>query len=151
MISQTAEYALRAVVFLAEQRDQSFTIQKIATTTKVPAGYLAKVMQQLARAGIVESQRGLGGGFRLTVLPEELTLFAVIDAVDPLPRITTCPLKLDAHRYSLCALHRRLDEAMETIERLFKDSTIADLLTKPIFLEIRCGEKSEQKESNESG
>ena len=63
MISQTAEYALRAVVFLSMNVDAAFTTQQIAVATKVPAAYLSKVMQSLVRAGLVRSQRGLGGGF----------------------------------------------------------------------------------------
>ena len=65
MISQTAEYALRAIVYLADQGGVARTTSEIAETTQVPAGYLAKVMQSLCRAGLVKSQRGLNGGFKL--------------------------------------------------------------------------------------
>ena len=64
MISQTAEYALRAIVYLAGQ-ELPQTTQQIAATTRVPAGYLSKVLQALARGGLVHSQRGLHGGFTL--------------------------------------------------------------------------------------
>ena len=64
MISQTAEYALRAMVFLA-MRESAATNEQIAQVTKVPPGYLSKILQQLGKAKLVSSQRGLGGGFVL--------------------------------------------------------------------------------------
>lgn len=73
MISQTAEYALRAIVYLAMNPDSAFTTQQISATTKVPAAYLSKVLQSLAKAGLVKSQRGLGGGFVLTKSPENIS------------------------------------------------------------------------------
>ena len=133
MLSQTAEYALRAVVFLAERGNRPHTIQQIARTTKVPAGYLSKVMQGLVRHEIALSQRGLGGGFTLAVPAEELTVYAIVQAVDPIQRITRCPLNDPAHRLELCALHRCLDEAAALIEQRFRLTTVADLVTRPIF------------------
>ncbi|HZO87036.1 MAG TPA: Rrf2 family transcriptional regulator [Chthonomonadaceae bacterium] len=133
MLSQTAEYALRAVVFLAEQGNKPHTIQQIAAATQVPAGYLAKVMQALARHELVLSQRGLGGGFTLAIPAEKLTIYEVIQAVDPIRRITKCPLNNPAHERQLCALHRRLDEAMEAVEQSFRASTVAEMASALIF------------------
>lgn len=130
MISQTAEYALRAVVYLASQ-DAPCTTHEIARTTRVPVGYLAKVMQNLARTGLVRSQRGLHGGFTLCKTPKQLTVWEVIDAVDPIPRIRSCPLGLKSHGVNLCPMHRRLDDAMAGVEKVFKKSTVAELLEDP--------------------
>lgn len=63
MISQTAEYALRAVVFLSKNADMAYTTDQIAKVTHVPAPYLSKVLQPLIKARIVQSQRGLGEDF----------------------------------------------------------------------------------------
>ena len=128
MISQTAEYALRAVVCLAADPRTPLTTQQISSQAKIPAGYLSKVMQSLGRAGLVDSFRGLGGGFLLTQNPTRLSVFDVIQAVDPLQRIRTCPLQLKAHRKQLCPLHQRLDDAMAMVEDAFRHSTIAEML-----------------------
>jgi len=128
MISQTAEYALRAVVRLASDHDDALTTQQIAELTRVPAPFLAKVLQGLARGGIVKSRRGLGGGFTLARSPEEITVLDVINAVDPLQRIKTCPLGLSEHAGTLCPLHRRLDEAISLVETAFRDTAISDLV-----------------------
>lgn len=131
MFSQTLEYALRVVVYLASADGQPVTTRRIAATTKVPPSYLAKVLQGLSRGGLVTSQRGLHGGSVLARAAEAITLYDVAAVIDPLPRITTCPLGLQSHGTKLCAVHARLDQAMAEVERVFRSSTIAELLAKP--------------------
>ena len=131
MLSQTTEYALRIVVQLASQGSEPVTIPELAGTTKIPAGYLAKVLRQLARAGLVHSQRGPNGGSVLLRPPEEVTVLDVVQAVDPLKRIVVCPLGLRTHGANLCPLHRRLDQAVATVETAFRNSTVAELLADP--------------------
>ncbi len=128
MISQTAEYALRAVVVLGSQPDRPMTTQDVARVSRVPGGYLSKVLQALGRAGLVEARRGLRGGYVLSRALDELTVYDVVHAVDPLRRIHSCPLQLSAHGERLCALHQRLDEAGAMVETYFKQTTIASLL-----------------------
>jgi Rrf2 family transcriptional regulator, nitric oxide-sensitive transcriptional repressor len=137
MFSQTVEYALRAVVFLADQAEAR-TAQEIAAATKVPPAYLAKVLQGLSRAGLVRSQRGLHGGCSLDRAAEKLTIWDVVQAVDPFRRITTCPLELKSHRSRLCPLHKKLDDALAQIERVFKGTTIADVLAEPTTSKPLC-------------
>ena len=130
MLSQSVEYALRAVVFLAREGELHTTAQ-IADAPQVPAACLSKVLQGLERAVIVRSQRGIGGGMTLVPEPDKLTIFDVVSAVDPLQRIESCPLGLREHGVRLCALHRRLDNAMSSVEDAFRNSTLADVLADP--------------------
>jgi Rrf2 family protein len=130
MISQTAEYALRAIVFLADQ-GEARTAQEIAAATLVPPSYLSKVMQALSRAHLVRSQRGLHGGFTLAKSADELSVWDVVQSVDPIQRIRTCPLGIKAHGTKLCPLHRRLDDALALVENAFRESTVGDLLREP--------------------
>ena len=147
MISQTAEYALRAVVHLATVATLeaganssslvvSQTAQQIALATQVPLSYLSKVLQTLARAGLVVSQRGAGGGFGLAKVPDEITVYDVVQAVDPLPRIVSCPLRLEAHQDFLCPLHATLDAATAQVEQSFRATTIAALSESSSFVEL---------------
>lgn len=138
MISQTAEYALRAVAALASHPGEALVTQRMADITKVPAGYLSKVLQALGRAGLVRSQRGLKGGFALARPPEEISVYDVVQAVDPVQRIRTCPLGLAAHGARLCPLHKRLDDAMRMVEEAFRRSTIAEILAEPTKSKPLC-------------
>lgn len=131
MISPTAEYALRAVVAIAQSRGDPVVTATIAEITRVPAGYLPKVLQILRKAGVVESKRGLGGGFTLARSAEDVTVLEVVNAVDPIKRIDRCPLDIESHGTSLCPLHKRLDEATESVEQSFASTTIAELLAAP--------------------
>jgi Rrf2 family transcriptional regulator, nitric oxide-sensitive transcriptional repressor len=136
MISSTAEYALRAVVHLASGIGRAETAQQVAAATRVPPGYMAKVLQDLVKGGVVHSQRGPRGGFTLARPAEQISVLDVVNAVDPIKRIRTCPLGIPEHGTNLCALHRCLDDAIAQIEESFGRATMADLL-KP-----RQGERS---------
>lgn len=129
MFSQTAEYALRAIVWLAENSsDGPLGNQKIAEGTQVPVTYLAKIMQALVKADLVNSRRGVGGGFVLNYEAEEITVLDVLNAVDPIKRITSCPLHLKTHAKKRCGMHARLDDAMAMVETVFSQSTIAEII-----------------------
>jgi Rrf2 family transcriptional regulator, nitric oxide-sensitive transcriptional repressor len=131
VISQTVEYALRATVLLADEGQGSRTVDEIAEATRVPKAYLSKVMQGLHRAGLVTSQRGLHGGFRLAKPPAEVSILEVVNAVERLQRIRTCPLGLAAHGVRLCPLHKRLDDALAMVEQAFANSTLAEIIADP--------------------
>src|SRR3954466_15208451 len=124
MFSQTLEYALRIVVYIAGAGGKPATTRQIALATHVPESYLSKVLQGLSRAGLVRSQRGLHGGSVLARPADQITLYDVIQSVAPIRRITTCPLGLKSHGANLCPVHRRLDDAYAMIEQTFRASTI---------------------------
>lgn len=128
MISPTAEYALRAIVALAQAGEEAMVTRRIAEVTRVPAGYLAKVLQMLGRHGLVRSKRGFGGGFVLARHQGEITVLDVVNAVDPIKRIERCPLGIETHGDKLCPLHHRLDAATALVERAFSETTVADIL-----------------------
>ena len=131
MISRTAEYALRAVVCLADRAAVPLTTERVAEVTQVPAGYLCKVLQALGRAGLVVSRPGLHGGFILGRPAENISVLDVVNAVGGVRRIRECPLGLGSHRRNLCPLHRRLDETAALVEQAFGESTITELLAEP--------------------
>jgi Rrf2 family nitric oxide-sensitive transcriptional repressor len=131
VISQTVEYALRAVVHLASVAPAARTTEQIATATLVPRAYLSKVLQSLAKGGVVLSTRGIGGGMSLVKTPEELTILEVVNAVEPIQRIRTCPLGLPAHGTHLCPLHKRVDNALAMMEQAFAKTTLAEVLAEP--------------------
>ncbi len=145
MISQTVEYALRAIVTIAQHEGLPCTAQQIAEITQVPAPYLSKMLQGMARSGLVDSKRGLHGGFVLTKDASELTIWDVVDAVDPFKRIRECPLGIRSHNGTLCPLHRRLDNSMAMVEESFRTTTVAELLSQVGGVTPLCEEKKLMK------
>ena len=145
MFSQTVEYALRAIVFLADKSPEACTTEQIAEATRVPKPYLSKVLQNLGRGDIVRSQRGIGGGVSLVRPPSELTILEVVNAVEPIQRITTCPLGLKSHGKNLCPLHRRMDDAMASVEAAFRKTTLAEVLAEPTGSPPLCDERKQDR------
>lgn len=127
MFSQTTEYALRAAVCLAQSPGPQ-TTAAIADATQVPPDYLAKILRSLARAGVVHAARGPNGGFVLERPPEQLSILDIVNVVDPIVRLKTCPLGIRSHGTALCPLHRQMDDALASIEKAFGSSTLADLV-----------------------
>jgi Rrf2 family protein len=138
MFSQTTEYALRVMVYLASLHGRTPTIAQIAAATRTPAGYLAKVLRSLARAGLIRSQRGLRGGSTLARPADQITVHDVVQSVDPIRRITSCPLGLTSHGVNLCPLHRRLDESIALVEQALRNSTLAELVAEPTVSKPLC-------------
>jgi Rrf2 family protein len=128
MFSQTVEYALRAVVWLADHPEESQTAREIAAGMSVPPTYLSKVMQLLVRAGAVHAQRGKSGGFVLAKPVKDISILDVVNAVDPIRRIKTCPLGLERHRNHLCPLHSKLDQTLAVMEHDLRTTCIGDLM-----------------------
>jgi Rrf2 family transcriptional regulator, nitric oxide-sensitive transcriptional repressor len=63
--------------------------------------------------------------------PAELTILEVVNAVEPIGRIRECPLGLITHGVRLCPLHRRMDNALATVEEAFQGTTVAEILAEP--------------------
>ncbi|MEL7472972.1 MAG: Rrf2 family transcriptional regulator [Planctomycetota bacterium] len=131
MLSQTAEYALRAMAILAYSPDELVPTPKLAEETKVPSNYLAKVLQLLAGDGLIIGRRGVGGGYRLARPAGEISMLKVVNAVESVERICSCPLELPNHTGALCPLHHKLDEAIAAVQKVFGDTSLQDLISDP--------------------
>lgn len=138
MFSQTAEYALRAMVVLASMPlDAAHSSELMAERTKVPRHYLSKVLRDLSDANLVVAQRGPNGGFRLARPPEQISALDVVNAVEPIARIRACPLGNPAH-VTLCPLHRRLDDAMLMVEKSLGSTSLVELRDTQVPLPLAC-------------
>lgn len=129
MFSQTVEYALRAMVQLAYAGEQGISTDQLAHLTQVPRAYLSKVIQGLRTSGLIRSQRGIGGGVYLNRPPESITILEVVNAVEPVKRILSCPLGLKSHGRNLCPLHAKVDSALASIESCLGGATLADMIS----------------------
>lgn len=93
MLSRTSEYALRAMIFLAQHEEEAPVPRDwIAQHVGVPSKYLAKILGDLVRVGILTSLRGKGGGFRMARSPRKVSLADVLAPFDPPPSVQSrCP------------------------------------------------------------
>jgi Rrf2 family protein len=116
-ISAKGEYAIKAVLDLALHRDRDLIpIQEIAAREAIPQRYLEQVLLSLKRAGILTSKRGSSGGYHLTKAPEEITVGAVLRAVEG----TGVPFEPQArpkngHGADLVELWRRIGDAVSQV------------------------------------
>jgi Rrf2 family protein len=141
MLSQTAEYALRAVLYIAEfGADRPVAVGDIAQALDVPRNYLSKTLHQLARAGVVTSTFGPGGGFRLGSPPDTLTLDVVIAPFDTAAERHCLLGRTRCRDSDPCAAHEHWKATADQIQRFFATTTVADLLgdDAPDLLPIRA-------------
>jgi Rrf2 family nitric oxide-sensitive transcriptional repressor len=129
MLTQTADYALRALIHLAHCPDDDYhQTRDLAKALNVPSNYLGKILQLMGHKQLVESQRGMNGGFRLSRLPEQVRLYDVMAALDALPADPECPLLTGGRQAELCALHRRFAAMTTAYVTFLKETTLADVL-----------------------
>lgn len=128
MLTRTAEYALRAVLHLAEAPDGTWVqVSSIAAALAAPQNYLSKVLNSLAREGILASARGPHGGFALARASGSLTLAEVIEPFDPIE--DRCLLmRRRCSDATPCIAHQQWKQVALGIRAFFRQTTIADLL-----------------------
>jgi Rrf2 family protein len=129
VLSQTAEYALRAVVAIAAGGGEPVGATALAETLKTPRNYLSKTLYKLTRAGILDSSRGRRGGFRLARPAEEMPLLDIVNTFDDVGGNLVClmgrPVCSD---HSPCAAHERWKAVGEKASGFFKETMVADLV-----------------------
>jgi len=164
MISQTSEYALRAIVHLAARKENTPTsAQAISEATKVPVGYLQKILRMMAKRRILTAQRGSGGGFALAKPAASISVLDVLRASETeISRIEKCPLGITGHT-RLCSLHNMLDQQIARAERAFQETSIAELLDGeggvrplcdtagrlPVSVSVNAGKTPENRSENQ--
>ena len=131
MLSSTSDYALRAILALAQaDTSRPMRADEIARVTGAPANYLAKTLNALGKAGIVTSARGPRGGFTLALPAGELTLARIVDCFDEVRPATQCLLgtrKCDARH--ACRAHERWTAVQQSRRAALAETTVADLLS----------------------
>ena len=130
MISKTGLHAIHAICALARTQDGEWVgTRTLAEEIGAPKNYLGKLLQTLARQGLVESQKGLGGGFRLALNASSITLMDVVERIDQVERWSQCFLGLpQCSSDNPCAVHDKWGEMRDGYLSLLRNTSIADLL-----------------------
>lgn len=130
MISKTATHTLNAMAVLAEQPGEFQGTASVAERIGAPQNYLGKLLQGLIQSGVVCSQKGMGGGFRLARPPERISLLDIVEPIDHVSRWEGCFLgRGSCSSDDPCALHDQWASVRDAYLKMLTDSTLADLVT----------------------
>jgi Rrf2 family protein len=127
-LPQTTEYALRAVLLIAERHPLPLRVPELAGLATAPENYLAKTLNQLTRAGILVSTRGRSGGFRLAMNPAELTLERVVEVFSQSTGQRCLLGQGNCGENPGCSVHTRWKPVALELRGFFSRTTIADLI-----------------------
>ncbi len=129
MITKTGVHALCALAVLAElQHGEYAGAGDIAQRIGAPRNYLGKLMKTLADQGVLESQKGKGGGFRLARNPHSISLFEVMQPIERVSRWSGCFLgRSRCSGDAPCAVHARWGEVRDAYLRFLRQTNVADL------------------------
>ena len=130
-ISAKADYAVRAVVELAAASgEKPVKAERIATAQEIPLNFLENILSELRHAGIVRSQRGAEGGFRLARAAGEVTVADVIRAVEgPLASVRGAPPEEAQYGGAAEALPRVWIAVRANLRQVVEHVTVADIAT----------------------
>jgi Rrf2 family iron-sulfur cluster assembly transcriptional regulator len=130
-LTRAGEYAVRCVMCLARNggNDKVVSRQDVASCGDIPPHFLAKIAQQLSRAGIIEILQGARGGYRLIVSPEKLSLLEVIEAIIGEIFLNDCVIRPEScHASSSCAVNNVWMQARDQLRKTLSQVTFAQLL-----------------------
>lgn len=132
ILSQTAVYALRAMLHLAERPDdRPMRVDDIASALDVPRNYLSKILHVLARQGLLRSTRGPGGGFRLACSPSRTTLLEVAGHFDDMDGERCLLGRPECRDDDPCPAHGQWKDVAAGLHAFFRNTTIADIARTP--------------------
>lgn len=128
-LPQTAEYALRSVNFIAEHEVKGpVPVSVIARSLGAPANYLSKTLHQLGALGVLQSVRGVHGGYLLGKPARELRLSHIVEPFLQ-PTEHRCIMgRPSCEENASCGAHDRWKEVQSVARHFFADLTVADLL-----------------------
>ena len=126
-LTRASEYAIRGLVFLRDAKGGMGFVRQIATELEMPESFLAKIFSSLTKAGIVLSQRGQHGGYRLAISPGELSLKRIIEAAEGPLALARCQLPIPTCDNQRCGLRKVFAEAQKKMENLFEDVHLSDI------------------------
>ena len=128
-LSKKADYGLIALKHLAQHSEDSVSAREIAVRYRIPAELLAKVLQKLARKGLLVSQQGMNGGYVLAKDPSSISIVDVLEALDGPISITPCERGDDCKQLQVCSVRDPLLKIRAKLVRVLGDTSIYELAT----------------------
>jgi len=130
MFSQTAIYALRAIVYIAQQEhERPVGAKEIADVGEIPPNYLSKILRELVRDGLLDSARGVGGGFRMANPPDQIFVRDIIQPFEDLSRRGRCLWGYpDCTRRNPCPFDAKWRPLVEALDDFIENTIFADIV-----------------------
>lgn len=126
--SKACEYAIRAMTHLARRSEEMCLAREISAQEEIPHYFLSKILQNLAREGLLRSTKGPGGGFQLVKPAREITLYDIKAAVDGVADLTECAVGLArCTDETPCPLHDTFKPLRKQIEAYLRSTTLEDM------------------------
>lgn len=128
-ITRETDYAIRCILHLSKEPERTFVVNEIATAQWIPKSFLAKILQKLTRVGLVESSRGVKGGFQLAKEPKEITLFDVVVIMEGSVAMNRCTInKRMCNLSNTCPVHPVWVEIRKEIEKRLRKQNFEKLI-----------------------
>ncbi len=130
--TKTGEYAIRAILFLARQPKESLIMSsEIAKTEEIPAHYLAKILQRMAKYGYVDSFKGRGGGFKITDLARKSSILEIVERVEgPIINLKCVTGLKECSDETPCPLHEEWADLRNRIYNLISSKSVNEVAEK---------------------
>jgi len=129
LVTRETDYAVRCVLYLAQTDDQVANVSIVSRMMHIPKTFLAKIFQKLTKAGMLESIRGMNGGFRLVKKPSAISLLDVMHAIQGPLGINVCAVNSKkCSRSSTCSVHPVWVELRKEVDRRLQEQTIGKLV-----------------------
>jgi len=132
-LTRHTDYALRMLIYLAQVDDRRASIAEVAENQQISRNHLMKIANELAQAGFLEATRGRGGGIALGKPASEISIAAVVRAMEPRCDLVDCTGCKLARR---CSLPGMLSEAMAAFLDVLGGYTLADVVRVPVGLRV---------------
>ena len=129
LLSRNADYAVRALCYIAKEKKRTVSVTELVKALKIPKPFLRKILQKLNKSGILESHKGVGGGFMLARSPGSVNLVELIEAFQGPFHMNECFFKKEAcPDKSSCPLRKKICAIESKVYKELRDINIDSIL-----------------------
>ena len=131
LVTRNVDYAVRALCYMAAKQNGVVSVSELVGKLNIPRPFLRKILQILNNKGILNSQKGKGGGFNLSIVPQKIYLADIIEVFHGPLKLNECFLRKNiCSNVSTCILKKKVEAIEGRITRELKSITIDSLLDK---------------------
>lgn len=129
LVTRKTDYAVRCILYLAQANERIANVTEVSRGMHIPKTFLAKIFQKLTKAGLVESIRGMNGGFRLSKSPADISLLDIVEAIQGPVCVNVCAVNgKKCSRSPSCSVHPFWVKLRRDMNRQMREQTIAQLI-----------------------